>query len=85
MTDATTTQPHPHEARPDLKHLQVVAGMSPVTARVTLDGQPWAGLVSLNVKVEADRLCVVTAQFYANLDIDAELRVLTMTNAKLEG
>ena len=72
---------HPHIERPDLRHVRIVAGMSPMSLQATLDGKPWAGLVSLRLDAGEGQLCRVTAEFYANIEVDAELQAVTLTNA----
>lgn len=71
---------HQHIERPDLRHVRIVAGMSPMSLQATLDGKPWAGLVSLRFNAGEGQLCRVTAEFYANIEVDAELQTVALSN-----
>lgn len=70
----TIAHPHPHEARPELPHVHIKAGESPVETIVLLNGEPVRGLKKLSFTVDAEgALNVLTLTLSANVTVDAAL------------
>ena len=76
MSDETEV-PKQHRVQPELQHVRVIAGQSAIYADVTLNGKRWQGLSALTFHAEAGKPCLVTAKFFANVEIDAQMHIKT--------